>query len=230
MSMSTFLTTAKRVLTKPGSFFSKDVKRVKRWKDPVTYLFVFTIIGAFFLIYDKTDVVSRLSAKVMEPLGLSAPSFQLGFWEQLLLYVAVLLFLFLFTNLKYWIAHWFVALWNRRAEFKRTYAVLTYGGTPGWLAMPFFLLATVTGAAALSGGGVVLWVVAGIGGSCWLALEGYSIYLRIYGLAKNQRITKWQAFLSVYVLGLLAYLVILVIVEAVLVLILLLALYAAGTL
>jgi len=228
--MPSFLATAKRVLTKPDSFFTKDVKRVKRWKDPVTYLFVFTLLGAFFLIYDKTDVVSRLSAKVMEPFGLSAPSLQLGLWEQLLLYVAVLLFLFLFTNLKYWVAHWFVIIWNRKAEFKRTYAVLTYGGTPGWLAMPFFLLATVTGALALSRGGVALWVVAVLGASCWLALEGYSIYLRIYGLAENQSITRWQAFLSVYVLGLLAYLVVLVVVEAVLVLILLLALYAGGAL
>ncbi|MFP4524454.1 MAG: YIP1 family protein [Candidatus Woesearchaeota archaeon] len=230
MSMSSFLATAKRVLTTPRKFFTKDVKRVKRWKDPATYLFVFTLLGAFFLIYDKTDVVSRIADRVMEPLGLASPSFQLGFWEQLLLYLAVFLFLFLFTNLKYWIAHWFVIIWNREAEFKRTYAVLTYGGTPGWLAMPFFLLATVTGAMAVSRGAVALWVVAVIAGLCWLALEGYSIYLRIYGLAQNQRITKWQAFLSVYVLGLLAYLVILVVFEAVLVLVLLLALHAAGAL
>ena len=230
MSMPSFLATAKRVLTRPGSFFSKDVKRVKRWKDPITYLFVFTIIGAFFLIYDKADILSHITERVMRPFGFAPPAVSLEVGGQVLLYLAVLLFLFLFTNLKYWIAHWFVVIWNREARFKRTYAILTYGGTPGWLAMPFFLLASALFAGAASKGGPTLWVTAAISALCWAALEGYSIYLRIYGLAKNQRITKWQAFLSIYILGLAAYLIILVAVEAILVLLLLSILFLLGAL
>ncbi|MBD3209607.1 YIP1 family protein [Candidatus Woesearchaeota archaeon] len=225
-----FLPTAKDVLVKPESFFKEELRRINQWQQPVTYLLFMVIIGAFFMSNQAKLFLKELTYGIVESLGIEnvfvsyTPS-TLGIAFLFLLLVVVLL---LATSFKYWVAHWYVKLWNKKAKFQNTYAVLTYGGTPGWLAMPFSALFLYLLYKAITTGSSVTWLLSFLSFAVWAGLEGYSIYLRIYALVRIQKITKLQAVLSVYVLGLLTYLVGLVIIEFVVVTIVLLLLMAIG--
>ena len=225
-----FLPDARDVLTKPEEFFKKDVERIKRWAQPITYLFFLTLIGAFFISDRVKYLLKQLTQRAIDELGLQGalagytPS-ALGIAGLFLLLVIVLL---LATSFKYWVAHLYVRLWNKKATFKKTYVILTYGGTPGWLAMPFSALFIYFLYKSLITGGTANWLLTIFSLTVWAGLEGYSIYLRIYALARIQGITKWQAVLAVYVLGLITYLVGVMIIEFIIIFAVLLVLAAIG--
>lgn len=225
-----FLPAVKQVLIKPEDFFEKDIKRINRWAQPITYLFFLTVIGAFFISNQPKNFFKELTFKVVETFGLQeyfvgyeASTINIAF-----LFIVLVIVLLLATSFKYWVVHWYVRIWNKKATFKHTYVVLTYGGTPGWLAMPFsalffyFLYQALTTQAATS------WIFTILSLVVWAGLEGYSIYLRIYALAKIQNITKRQAVLSVYVFGLLTYLVGVVVIEFVVILLIFFVLVLLG--
>lgn len=210
-----FFPTAKKVLIKPGDFFEKDISLLSRWAQTTAYLFFLTLIGAFFISNQPKNAFKEFTFTIVETFGLqdyfvgySASTIGIAF-----LFIALVIVLLLATSFKYWVAHWYVRLWNKQATFQYTYAVLTYGGTPGWLAMPFSVLFFYLLYQATTTHAGTTWLLAILSFVVWMAFEGYSIYLRIYALAKVQKITRKQAVLSVYVLGLLTYLVGIVVIE-----------------
>ncbi|MBN1275831.1 YIP1 family protein [Candidatus Woesearchaeota archaeon] len=232
MALPQFFPTAKRVLVKPEEFFDKDLSGIRRWQQPIMYLFFLTIIGSFFIskqvklfFKQATDMAVQFFGIEEFTLGLPASAPAIAGLFLLLVFV-----LLLATSFKYWVAHWYIKLWNPEATFKRTYAVLTYGGTPGWLAMPFSWLALYLFYESVKKGDPANWLLTILATIVWIGFEGYSIYLRIYALAKVQHVKKWQAVLSVYVFGLLTYLVGVLVIEFIIVSLVLLLLLAFGVL
>jgi hypothetical protein len=222
--------TVKKVLIKPEVFFEKDIAQINRWQQPIMYLLFFSIIGAFFMSGQTMEFFKEFTFALMEALQLE--NFFVGFTPSALgiagLFILLVIILLLATSLKYWIAHWFIKIWNKKASFKYTYAILTYGGTPGWLAMPFSALFFYFLYKATVMHSSIDWLLTMLSLTIWLGLEGYSIYLRVFALAKKQKISKVQAVISVYVLGLLAYLFIVMIIEFVLLFIVFLTLRVIG--
>lgn len=213
-----FLPTLKQVLIKPEDFFDRDIRRMQRWAQPISYLLVFTVIIAFFFSSNVKKLFLAFAESIIKALGVDylLLSYEPTMWSIAGLFLLLVIVLMLATSFKYWVAHWYVRIWNKKATFKHTYAVLTYGGTPGWIAMPFFTLTMYFLYMAYFNGGPSNWLLTFLSAAVWLTLEGYSIYLRVYALAKVQKITKLQAALSVYVLGLITYFVGVIVIEVLL--------------
>lgn len=215
---------AQDVLFNPEQFIARERKERHRWKEILIYLLVFAVIGSLFLTKKRLGQLENILAEA----GLPVAFPELNLWWLILFGVLNIGLLFALTSLKYYLAHYFITKYNPKAAWKNTYAELTYGGTPGWLAIPFFLLGTGLVAAAVAQGGIWQWIGGVSSLLAWLGLEGYSIYLRVYALAEVQRITRKQALLSVYVWGLLAYLLVMVVLEFILIFMLILLLLATG--
>ncbi len=220
-----FFDTAKAVLTNPKEFFAEEREKKHHWKELLMYLGIFSILASVFLTPKRAQQIENLLLKQPLPFDVSL---NLTVGAAIAFFIGNIILLVLLTSMKYWIAHWFVRMYNPKATLKKTYAQLTYGGTPGWLAIPFFIVGWAMLFLAIEQRHFIFWFGAIICLIVWLCLEGYSIFMRVYALAHVQKITKTQAFLSAYVWGLLSYLVILGIIELILITVILLIFVATG--
>lgn len=205
--MKLFFRTLFTVISQPKTFFSTAYKDVLEWKHVLRYLVIFTFIAGIFTTINVTDLWSRIvSLPELSVLG-ELPTLDIGLFGLFILYVVFVFLLLGLTALKYYLAHFFLKLYNKKIKLKETYALLTYGGTHGWVAMPLFFV-----------GGLFLFV-----GSWWtvlsillilcaLGLEGYTMYLRITALARKHNISVINVFLSVYVWSLSIYMIIMTLV------------------
>lgn len=222
---SSFLRIVRTVLTKPKDFFSREERRSHAWKELLLYLGIFAVLASLFFTPRRMDQTRELLLKQPLPLDIS---FNVTIGAAILFFIGNAVLLIILTSFKYWIVHKYVRLYNKEAPFKKTYAELTYGGTPGWIAIPFFILALTMTIIAIEHEHFLFWITAAVCAACWLTLEGYSIYLRVYALSRVQKITKVQAFLCAYVWGLSTYLVVLFLIELALIAATLIILVLAG--
>ena len=215
-----FLPTAKEVFAHPKDFFEKDFHKINYWKKHLTYLLVMTIIGALFLILKQPEhALNNFTGDVLAKLGLPQTTINLDVSAAALfaIYLGTVVLLMFITSLKYWVTHWYIKAWNHKAKLKETYAVMTYGGTPGWLGMPFTALFGIFLYLAIKNGMTWSYLISML--VClifWIALEGYSMYLRTYAMSRIQGVKYWQAFISIYILGFFTFLIVVVVLEAVL--------------
>lgn len=208
------LPTAKDILTQPKNFFVKNSKQFDDWKKPLIYLTVFSFLVGIIMMLNNNKFLKAIAEKLEQAGAIPQGSLdvQIGIAGIIVLYLVLVVLVVLSTTLKYWVVHWFTRIFNKKAKFIHSYAVLTYGGTPGWIAMPFF-----AGTSAL----VVLalkrspwwWIGAILLGLAYAFFELYGMYIRVIALSHVQEINTLQAILALYIFGVPVFLIMLLIAE-----------------
>lgn len=223
------LPTAKDVLTKPKSFFVKNSPHLQDWKKALLYLSVFSFLVTILMMINNQSFLHTI-ADYLENTGIIASGsldFKVGLFGLIIMYIVMSIFLVLSTTLKYWVSHWYTKIFNQKATFKETYAVLTYGGTPGWIASPFFVGA---GALFVLATKMSTWLLvpALLLGASYLCLELYGMYIRVIALARVQEIKPIEAVLALYIFGVPTFLIMLFVVEFIIIFLLTLLMVATG--
>lgn len=219
-----FLRWAKTVLYEPKHFFQHEQPKIKGWKAPIQYLVIFSLFVNIFLtiqhLSQKSISIFNLMYNWMfDKIGLEVqlPSTYISQDNFIVVFLVLGAFLITSSFVKYWIVHWFVTMYNKKAKFQDTYKALTFSTTPGWLGMIFLVLSSFLLYFALDKGGLFLFFLFSLTLIAFFSLEIYSIFIRTYGLAVTQKIKKYQAFLSIYVYSAIAYTLLLILIVAMLV-------------
>ncbi|MFO7711304.1 MAG: YIP1 family protein [Candidatus Woesearchaeota archaeon] len=129
----------------------------------------------------------------------------------ILAYVGFSVFFIILAFFRCWIIHLFVRLFKGKHGYAETYKALVYGRAPEYISAPLLFLIFI-----LVLRGMYLWVI--IPGLLVAGLSVYQMVLRSSALASLQGLSKGKAFLSIYVLGFIVQLLVLVVIEVILIL------------
>ncbi len=214
--MRTIIETARKILFKPKKFFDEDAKKIKGWKQPVTYLVVFTLFSTLFITFSHLHNTQTFIWWLEEVLKINSPFHQvkLTFKHFLSTYILLSVLMIIGSFFRYICTHAIIKLWNKKAVFDDSYKALSFSTTPGWLATPFFVIFSFMLYFGLKSiRPFWWWALLGLSFTIGIVLQTYAMYLRSYGLAKLQDVKIWQAFLAIYIFGLILYFLLVFIVE-----------------
>jgi hypothetical protein len=226
-----FLKTVKHILYKPKDFFEES-KKIKGFREPVKFLIIFTLIVLLFLTFYYINNINQYTSAVSKITGMEEPSItvELNLVNYLIIYVIYALLMIGFSFVKYWVVHFYVKLFNRKAEYADSYKALTYSFTPGYISMIFFVLAFFALLLAQKTGSWLVWVLFAILSILFIILELYSIYLRCMAMNKIQGISLFKSFLCIYLFGLPTFIIVIFILELILFFLVFGFLFATGIL
>jgi hypothetical protein len=205
---------AKDVMLRPKEFFKK-VEHDKGIHKELQYLVVCSLVVFLFLTYHYIIKLNQYFAKLNEFVGVDTLPHIPETTQMFLLFYASLVFLTIALSfLRYWVTHWFVILFHGKHGYEHTYRAMVYTLTPEYLSAPLILITTIYSIFLQK----TWWgyLILGVLASATLAIAIYQMYLRTIGLSSLQKISKLQAFLSIYVLGLIVQMMIILIVEVIL--------------
>ncbi len=228
--------TAKQVVLSPGRFFP-DIKRFTGIKHPTVFMIVFFLVLTVILTYKylgslnniMTETVASLKP-LMDQLGVpfEMPNIVFAFdvFTYVIAYVFFVVFFFSMTFLRYYVTHLFVRVFGGKYGYYQTHKSMAYTLTPQYITEPVFLAALILFAvpdkSILLWSGIVVLALVGI------AFAVYQIYLRITGLAKLQEIAIWQSFIIIYVVGEVAFFLLVFVIFLILMPFIIWALLASG--
>jgi hypothetical protein len=207
------LETAKLVVFYPKRFFP-DIKRFTGIRHPTVFMIVFFLVLTIILTYKYLGSLNNImteTANSLKPLfdmlGVQFLMPRVVFEFDILTYVIAygffVMFFFSMTFLRYYITHLFVRAFGGNYGYYQTHKSMAYTLTPQYITEPVFLAALIMFAMPekswLLWSGIAVLLLIGI------AFAVYQIYLRITGLARLQEIAIWQSFLIIYVVGEVAF-------------------------
>ncbi len=221
--MKNIIITAKKVLLKPNEFFEKEIKKIKGWDKPVSYLVFFTFFTTIFITFAHIENTQNYILWLEKTLMIDTPlePMKITLLSFISTYLFLSILLIIGSFFRYLCTHAIIRIWNKKARFEETYKTLSFSTTPGWLATPFLVIFSLMLYLALKNPRGIIWNIIMITSLLiGLALTIYSIYLRSYSLAKTQKISVWKSFTAIYILGLLLYMILVLIIEVIVIIIL----------
>jgi len=195
--MKNFARKVKHVLVSPSNFFEK-VKKEKGLKHPIRYLVVFLLITQLFMVF---YYFKHTFAKFGFNVNLSLATY-------ILVYILTTIFTLFISFIRPALTNFFIRMFSDDNKFEDTYKAMIYGLTPDYLATPFFVITMIFLSATILLKNNLLLVVFIIAAIITLIAAIYSLYLRIYGVAKLHKISMLKSFLCIYIFPLLLIIVI----------------------
>ncbi|MGM5488950.1 MAG: YIP1 family protein [Nanobdellota archaeon] len=188
------------ILLKPREAFVR-IHKEKGLKQTSIFLVSLVLFVLLFLTYSYLTQINAY---------LSAMGFGITITPKVYIisYLGLSIFFIGMAYLRYWIIHWFVRLFKGPYGYAETCKALVYGRAPEYFSAPLFL-------------GIVLlmplrnqylWLIVLLG-LLFVGISLYQVVLRTGALAEFQKLSKTKAFLSIYVLGFVVQLLILVVIE-----------------
>jgi hypothetical protein len=205
---------AKEVMLSPSTFF-KSVHNEKGLRKQFIFITVFAFIVFVFLTYQYLQQFNDFVTRFNTMTGLTVlGKIPLTIWTYIGVYASLVVLYILLSFLRYGVTHLFVILFNGKYGYHQTYKAMVYTLTPEYISSPLLAIFTI-GMAVLDKNWLTYLTLALIF-LMMIILAIYQMYLRTVGLSKLQKISPMRSFLSIYVLGLIAQLVIVGIAEIIL--------------
>lgn len=215
---------AKEVLFRTEDFFRK-AKTERGIKHAFLYLVILTFTFMLFTTYYYLDKFAVFSQYIGEITGLPVNTglFQLNFQTFIIFYVLLAIFTVLFAFARYWIVHFFIRLFKKKASYEETYRALSYSTAPGYAGAPF-LIAWILLLPFLNNWWA--WIIFVPSLIIYIGLELYSLYVRSKAVSVTHSMHMLLSFTCIYILGTLGFLIALIILEIIIIVPLVLLFYA----
>ncbi len=181
------------VLLNKKNFFKK-VKREKTIKKAFVYFFVLTAIILIILTNNYVSNLSEFLNHLYTTTGLEMfnVDLQVTPFIFIIFYVYFLITMTLLAFGRYFLVHLTVRLFKNDVSYKDTYNSLCYSITPGYVAVPFFVVGVLLLFTSLKPLAYLSFLI-------YISLEIYSLYIRSKGLAEVHDLSFWRGFSCLYI-------------------------------
>lgn len=186
--MKDLISKSKKVLVTPKDFFNSIKKEKGLWK-PLKYLILFLLLTQLFLVFHYFENV----------LGMFEINIDLSLTNYIIMYLVTTIMVFVISFIRPAITNVFIRMFSDENKLEDTYKAMIYGLTPDYLATPFFVITMIFISATVwleNPFWMVLFIISSL---ITLVAAGYTLYLRVYGVANLHKISWIVAFLCIYV-------------------------------
>jgi len=165
-----------------------------------------TAVTFFFLTYQHISIYNDLIDELVKfyavfGLNVNLTPIELNAWTYLWVYLILVISFALTSFLWYYVTHISVMIVGGKKAYDQTYKAMSYSLSADYLSLPAFIVSLISLSIWLSKDSTTAKVIFIISSILYFIPAFYRLYMRLVGLEKLQKISKWRAFFAAYILA-----------------------------